>query len=164
MEEKKFNIQNTDWIHFPLEEFINKLNALLEDEKVLEQEEFWQQILDALEQEDQVKYTYLLYTMVGKQIQRAVKSGIEFDIDEMMDFYVRTGRAFYETLFRPECFEKEKIKWMPLEAQYNDILFRFLDGKKKDLSLLLEAAKLRPNQAMLMKAWLSEIGKEIKSS
>lgn len=153
------------WISLPLEEFMQQTEELLAAEDSLKDEKFWQKSLNRLEEESKVKYMFLLYRMAEtellQKIARAAAVGEVLPhgaVGEIMESCIYTGRAFYEALYRPECFSKRGILWMPADCRYNDILVHFLDGGKRKLSMLLDAAKLRPSMVPAIKAWLAELG------
>lgn len=153
-----------EWLSLPLEEFMQEVRVLLSEEGLLGDGAFWKDALDRLERDSIVKYTYLLYRMAEAELQQMAASGsisaAQGMVGEMMESCTRTGRAFYEALYRPECFSERGIRWMPLDCRYNDILVRFLDGGRKELKKLLEAAKLRPEMVAVIKAWLAELAKK----
>ena len=63
----------------------------------------------------------------------------------------------YELLYKPEVFTEKGIRWMGTEVRYNDILYRFISSGAKDLKMTLEAAKLRPDMANVIKTWLGAL-------
>lgn len=153
-------------LSLPLEEFMQRTEELLAEEYSLNEGTFWQDILNSLEKESIVKYMFALYRMAETELLQTVSINMSSDsrkcymISEMIESCVRTGRVFYEALYRPECFSEKGIQWMPVDCRYNDILVRFLDGGKRELSMLLDAAKLRPEQVPVIKAWLAELAKK----
>ena len=157
--------EDLEWLALPLEEFMQKAEKLLATDNLLNEGVIWQKALDHLEKESMVKYMFLLYRMAETELLQtitAAENAIDgkYRIGELMESCVRTGRAFYEALYRPECFSEKGICWMPADCHYNDILVHFLDGGKKELSMLLDAAKLRPGQVPVIKAWLAELAKK----
>lgn len=153
-------------LSLPLEEFMQRAGELLAEESLWK--EIWQDVLDCLQKEDIIKYMFLLYHMAEMQLLQIVKMNTNpahsihdsYGVSEMMESCVRTGRAFYEALYRPECFSERGMVWMPVDCQYNDILICFLNGGKKELSMLLKAAKLKPVMTPVIKVWLAELAKK----
>ncbi len=107
----------------------------------------------------QIEYCYLLYKMSETEIKRAVERGADGKaIFELFNECICTERKMYELLYKPEVFGEKMILWMPTDVRYNDILYRFIAGGAKDLKLCLEAAKLRPDMANVIKVWLGALG------
>ncbi len=152
-----------DWTALPLEEFMYKTEELLKEEMMKGKETFWQEALNHLEKKSTVKYMFLLYRMAETELLETVTGAAgdkQYVIGEMMESCIRTGRFFYEALYRPECFSENGICWMPADCRYNNILVKFLDGGKKEVKELLEAAKLKPVMVPVIKAWLAELAKK----
>lgn len=154
------------WLALPLEEFMQQAEVLLSENALLPNETFWQDTLKYLEKKSMVKYVFVLYRVAEAELlwmvtaDDAANSKKEsYVVGEMMESYICTGRRFYEALYRPECFSKQGIGWMPKDCRYNDILVRFLNSGKLKLSMLLEAAKLKPAMVPVIKAWLAELAK-----
>lgn len=114
-------------------------------------------LLDQLSKEAPIKYIALLFVMAETELKRVAESKKNVRVSELMEDYIRTERMFYESLFKPECFTRLGIKWLSPECQSNDLLVRFLNGGKSQPKLLIEAAKLRPDLAQVIKVWLGEL-------
>ena len=139
----------------PLEEFQVKIALKYTLQNMQQAKVQWEELLNTLEQTQPVKYSYLLCFLAEKELQKiAAGAGA---IGEWMEQYILTERQYYERLYRPECLQGEAVKWLSAEVQSNGILYRFLLGGKKELRLLIEAAKLRPAMAQLIKRWLGEL-------
>ncbi len=154
-----------DWTAFPLEEFMQKAEELLKERNDKREGTFWQEALNHLEKKSTVKYMFLLYRMAETELLKTVAVSDaardkQYAIGEMMESCIRTGRFFYEALYRPECFSENGICWMPADCRYNNILVKFLDGGKKEVKELLEAAKLKPVMVPVIKTWLAELAKK----
>lgn len=98
-----------------------------------------------------------LYRQAEQQLWNAFYAGQ--GIDERMMYAIVAGREYFESIYMAEDIAGESISYMPMEVQYNDILYRFLAGGKKNLQSLLAAARLRPEMAQIIKAWTKELGK-----
>lgn len=109
------------------------------------------------QQVQEPKHSDELYRQAEQQLWNTFYEGQA--IDERMMYAVVAGREYFEFIYKPECFGEEVISWLPAEVQYNDILYRFLAGGKRDLRSLLGAAKLRPEMAQIIKAWIGELSK-----
>ncbi|MGN0506379.1 MAG: glycosyltransferase [Lachnospiraceae bacterium] len=142
----------------PLEEFKLKIAVMYSCQDMLQNKISWNETLDRLKQTSPVKYSYLLYCLAAAELQKAVNSGAQ--VGELMEYYVLTGRTYYEALYRPECFAKDVISWLPEEVRYNDILYRFITGGKREMRTLLDAAKLRPEMAQVIKKWVGELAQK----
>lgn len=100
-------------------------------------------------------YSDSAYRHAGQEVRTAFLSGKP--VSELMEQYILMGRQYFEVIYRPERFAEGSVSWLPAEVQYNDILYRFLLGGKKELRILLDAARLCPETAQLIKAWLGEL-------
>ena len=77
---------------------------------------------------------------------------------ELFNECICTERRMYELLYKPFVFTEQGLRWMEAELRYNDILYRFIASGAKDLKLTLEAAKIRPDMANVIKVWLGALG------
>ena len=109
------------------------------------------------QQEPSTVVTDALYRQAEQALWNTFYAGQA--IDERMMYAVVAGREYFETIYKPECFTEEAMTWLPEEVRYNDILYRFLAGGKKDLRSLLTAAKLRPEMVQIIKQWINELSK-----
>ncbi len=116
---------------------------------------FLSALLTAYEPTNGVEYFCLLFLMAESEIRRAAENGADGKaIDGLMTEYINAERQFYELLYLPTSFDIKTIQWLPQECRYNDILYRFVKNGKKDLQMVLEAAKLRPDMAKALSAWI----------
>lgn len=145
------------YMKMPLEDFMRHTKERVTVEQVSDSKIPWQEILETIEKEDSVKYYYLLSDIALAELCAAVRQNPLAPVGQWIEEEVGIRRSVFETLFREECFSSEGIKWMSLECQCNDVLYRFIQEGKKELKLLLEAAKMRADIAPVMKAWLSEL-------
>ncbi len=130
-------------------EYISTVPSCFEDP-------FLNEALVFFEENEPVEYLALLYEMSEEEIKRAVKNGADGEaIAEIFVDCIVTERRFYESLYKDESFSEKSINWLPKEAQYNDYLYRFVMDGGQDRKLLLEAAKLRPDMANVISAWLT---------
>jgi hypothetical protein len=96
--------------------------------------------------------------MAEEEIKRAVERGAEgAAFAELFIECICTERKMHELLYRPEMFTVEGINRMPSRVRYNDRLFRFVNGGGRDLKLCLEAAKIRPEMANVIKKWVGAL-------
>lgn len=95
------------------------------------------------------------YRQAEQNLQNAFLSGQP--VDYWMELAAVEGRTYFEQIYKPESFRVETIGWLPAEVQYNDILCHFILDGKKDFRGLIEAAKLRPEMAQIIKMWLNEL-------
>ena len=132
-------------------EYISSVPACFEDD-------FLNEALVFFEKNEPVEYLALLYEMSEEEIKKAVRNGADGKaIAEIFVDCIVTERRFYESLYRDECFCENGIGWLPVEAQYNDFLYRFVMDGGSDKSLLLSAAKLRPDMANVISAWVTAL-------
>lgn len=139
----------------PFEEFMEAIDNELAKTTNRFESEFFGRVLEYFEKESVVLYSYVLYRMTEEEIMAAVANGAGGKaIDELMSECVLTERRMYEALYRPEMLDGQHFNLLDERVKYNDVLTRFVRGGKKDFRLLLEAGKLRPSMALVMKAWL----------
>ncbi len=116
---------------------------------------FLSALLTAYEPTNGVEYFCLLFLMAESEIRRAAETQADGKaLDGLMTEYINAERQFYELLYLPTSFDIKTIQWLPRECRYNDILYRFVKNGKKDLQMVLEAAKLRPDMAKAISAWI----------
>lgn len=120
----------------------------------------WEESLRLLSEESTVRYCYLRYRLSEAAALEAAKHPEQSVVGEQMAQSVRLGREFYEMLYRPDCLTGSGLEWLPADCRCNAVLTRFLEGNQRELALLLEAAKLRPELVPVMKAWLAELAKK----
>lgn len=145
-------------LQMPLDEFMPYVREAFLSQSELAGRLLTEEVLNCLMTEAPVKYTGLLSVMAEEELKRAAadgRGGAEFA--GLLEDYIRTERMYFEGLFREECFTERGMKWMSAECRCNDILLGFLNGGKKELKLVLEAAKLRPDLAQVLKQWLGEL-------
>ncbi len=122
------------------------------------EDEFLNAALDSFSKSDNIGYCCLLYMMAEEEIKRSVKNGADGKaISELFEECILTERRMYEQIYRPECLTEKGVAWLPSDVRYNAMLYGFLNGGKKDLKVLLEAAKLRNDMALVIKTWLGAL-------
>ena len=142
----------------PFEDFKTAINSVIAESKACFDDEVLNSALEHFSQNGQIKYCFILYRMTEEEIKRAVKNGAK--AEAFFDLFVQcicTERKMYELLYKPEVFSKEGLNWVESEVRYNDILYRFVSDGGKDLKLCLEAAKIRPDMANVIKIWLGAL-------
>ncbi len=140
----------------PLSEFLAKTREYISAVPSCFEDPFLNEALVYFEENEPLEYLALLYEMSEEEIRRAVKNGADGNaIAEIFVDCIVTERRFYESLYKDECFSEKGIQWLPKEAQYNDFLYRFVMDGGSDKQLLLSAAKLRPDMAGVISAWLT---------
>lgn len=150
MNEKIMELNN-----LPLDEFIVEVKRLVKESPSCFEDVLLNAALEFFEGGTGIEYSFLLFSMAEEEIRRAVEKGANGEaVSELLEECVLTERRFYELLYKPESFSEKAIKWLPGECRYNDILVRFLAGGKKQLGLVLEAAKMRPDMAKALKCWI----------
>ncbi len=139
-----------------LSDFLAKTREYISGVPACFEDPFLNEALAFFEGKEPVEYMALLYEMSEEEIKRAVKNGAKGEaIAEIFVDCIVTERRFYESLYKEESFSEKAIRWLPKEAQYNDYLYRFVMDGGMDKQLLLEAAKLRPDMANVISAWLT---------
>ncbi len=134
------------------------INNMTEQSESCFEDEKLNSVLAFFEKEQQILYSYVLYKMVETEIKRAVERGASGNsIAELYIECIQTERKMFEMLFKPEVFTPQGLNWVEPEVRYNDILYRFISGGGKDLKLCLEAAKIRPDMANVIKVWLGAL-------
>lgn len=107
----------------------------------------------------EIKYLFTVSKMAEKELKDSVTENLVMQNTELFKEYVVTERKMWEELMRPTAFDTETIKWADDEMIYNDILYRFVTGGEKNFKSLLSAAKIRPDMANVIKAWLNILSK-----
>ncbi len=149
-------LQQLDDLGF--EEFCIAVNRLIKETSACFDDEFLNAAVDYFSQNNQIEYCFLLYRMVEEEIKRAVERGTTGEaISELFVECICTERKMYESIYKPEVFTEKGFKWVSSEVRYNDILYRFVSGGGKELKLCLEAAKIRPDMANVIKIWLGAL-------
>ncbi len=139
----------------PIDRFIQAVKALARESENCFEDEFLCALLEAYSTNEGVEYNYLLYTMAEHEIKRAAKNGVSgASLSGIIEEYIFAERHFYELLYTPEALSGKLINWLPVECKYNDLLYRFVSLGKKNLKMVLEAAKLRPDMAKAFSAYL----------
>ncbi len=138
----------------PLDEFTTEIFRMISESQSCFEDEALSETLEYFSRGTGVEYNFMLYAMSEAEIKKAVKNGAQGAvISELLEECVIAERKFYELLYKPESFEGDRIKWLPGECQYNDILVQFILSGKQKKYLLVEAAKLRPDMAQVLKCW-----------
>ncbi len=142
----------------PFDDFKVTVNGLIQKASSCFEDEFLNAAIEYFFSASQIEYCYLLYKMSEEEIKRAVERGANgAAIFEIFNECICTERKMYELLYKPEVFTEKGIRWMGTEVRYNDILYRFISTGAKDLKMTLEAAKLRPDMANVIKTWLGAL-------
>ena len=143
----------------PFDEFKIAVDAVINASPSCFDDALLNAAVDFFAQGTQIEYCYLLYRMSETEIKRAVERGVDGNaIFDLFNECIYTERKMYELLFKPEVFTEKGIRWMELNVRYNDILYRFLQDGAKNLKMTLDAAKLRPDMANVIKVWLGALG------
>ncbi len=141
------------------DEFKIAVSGLIQEASSCFEDPVLNSAIEYFEKKDQIEYCFLLYKMSETEIKRAVEKGTNGKaIFELFNECICTERKMYELLYKPFVFTEKGLRWMDAELRYNDILYRFIAGGTKDLKLTLEAAKLRPDMANVIKVWLGALG------
>lgn len=139
----------------PLDEFTGEIQRLIGESTSCFEDSLLSEALEFFAQGTGIEYNYMLFAMAESEIKKAVANGAQkAQISELLEECICAERRFYELLYKPEAFEEKAIKWLPGECQYNDILVRFLVGGKKQVRMILDAARLRPDMAQVLKCWI----------
>ena len=143
----------------PIEKFSENVKSLAEEVRLnggnTFEDPFLAALLEAYEGSEGPEYYRLLGVMAENEIKRAVENGADGKaIDELMTEYMNTVRNYYELLYLPISFGEGMIKWLPEDCRFNDALYRFKEGTQKELQLVLDAAKLRPDMAKVLSTWV----------
>ncbi len=139
----------------PLDGFMEKIRALADASENCFEDPFLSALLEAYAESNGVEYNALLFVMAETEIKRAANNGAGgAALSGIIEEYVRAERNFYEMLYLPTALSNKEIAWLPGECKYNDLLYRFVSLGKKNLKMVLEAAKLRPDMAKALSAYL----------
>ena len=139
----------------PIDRFMEKIRALAEASENCFEDPFLSALLEAYAESNGVEYNALLFVMAETEIKRAANNGAGgAALSGIIEEYIAAERNFYELLYLPTALSNKEIAWLPGECKYNDLLYRFVTGGKKNLKMVLEAAKLRPDMAKALSAYL----------
>ncbi len=139
----------------PLERFTEKIRELADASENCFEDPFLSALLEAYAESNGVEYNALLFVMAETEIKRAANNGAGgAALSGIIEEYIAAERNFYELLYLPTALSNKEIAWLPGECKYNDLLYRFVTGGKKNLKMVLEAAKLRPDMAKALSAYL----------
>ncbi len=140
------------------DDFKLTINALISTTPSCFEDEFLNSAVDYFAAKSQIEYCFLLYRMSEEEIKRAVDKGATGEaIFELFNECICTERRMYELLYKPFVFTEEGIRWMSSEIKYNKYLYEFISGGCKDIKVTLEAAKIRPDMAKVIKVWLGAL-------
>jgi hypothetical protein len=142
----------------PFDDFKTAISGVIADSKACFDDEVLNAAVEYFSQRNQIEYCFILYRMTEEEIRRAVENGAKAEV--FFDLFVQcicTERKMYELLYKHEVFTEEGLNWVENEVRYNDILYRFVSDGGKDLKLCLEAAKIRPEMANVIKVWLGAL-------
>ncbi len=141
------------------DEFKIAVSGLIQETSSCFEDPVLNSAIEYFEKKDQIEYCFLLYKMSEAEIKRAVEKGANGKaIFELFNECICTERKMYELLYKPFVFTEKGLRWMDEELRYNDILYRFIAAGAKDLKSTLDAAKLRPDMANVIKVWLGALG------
>lgn len=144
-----------EWDRMILDDFVAEIKRVVSETPDCFENPLLGEALEYFSQGTGVEYNFMLYAMSEEELRRAVPKGlINASCAELLEECVMAERRFYEFLYKPESFEAEAIKWLPGECRYNDILYRFIVGGKKETRMIIEAAKMRPDMAQVFKCWM----------
>ncbi len=140
----------------PLDAFIFEISKIIKSTSNVFEDKFLCDILSYYESLNVPEYDYIIFAMTEEELKRLVSKGVESKIiDVFMIEYINSEHRFYQALYLPSSFKENTIDWLPEECKYNDLLYRFISANKKELSLLIAAAKLRPDMAKVIKYWMN---------
>ncbi|MCR5021374.1 glycosyltransferase [Ruminococcus sp.] len=140
------------------DEFEVAINNLIKQVSSCFEDDFLNAAIDYFEKKSPIEYSYILYKMSEEEIKRAVEKGCNgAAIYELYIQSICTERKMYEMLYKPEVFTERGLNWVSSEVRYNDLLYRFITSEKPDLKLCLEAAKIRPDMANVIKVWIGSL-------
>ncbi len=149
-------IQQLD--NMPFEDFKLAINLIIKETPNCFEHPLLNSAIDYFAKGTQIEYCYILYRMSEEEIKKAVDRGVKGEA--FFDLYsecINTERKMYELLYKPEVFTEKGLKWMSDELKYNDIMFRFISGGALDYKLPIEAAKIRPDMANVIKVWIGAL-------
>ncbi len=139
----------------PFDDFKTAVNDLIKGSEACFDDVMLNAVIDEFVSKDQIEYCYTLYRMAEEEIKRAVSRGVDGKaFSDLFTECILTERKMYELLYRKEMFTESGLKRVPAEVRYNDLLFRFVKGGGREFRLCLEAAKVRPEMANVIKTWL----------
>ena len=142
----------------PFEDFQTAVDEVIEKSPACFDDELLNHAIDYFSVKNPIEYCFLLYRMSEEEIKRAVERGVGGEaIFELFNECICTERRMYEMLYKPEVFTEKGIRWMSPRVRYNDILFRFINGSNRDIKVTLEAAKICPDMAKVIKVWLGAL-------
>ncbi len=140
----------------PFEAFMKYVSKLTTASLQCFEDPFFERALTFFEERDQIKYLAILYKLSETELKRAVSRGITGSvISSLMKESVLAARKMYELIYTPESLSQRGIIWLSHECRFNAVVSGFLKSGERDFALLLEAAKIRPEMAQVIKSWLA---------
>ncbi len=143
----------------PFERFADCISSISENAcsvgKGAFEDPFLTKVLIDNEKEQGVVCYGVLYLMSEAEIKHAVKFGAAGDaISGLVNEYINAGAELCKKLVNPASTSWHPEGWLVTEYKYTGLLFRFINEGKKDLQMVLEAAKLRPDMAKSLSVWI----------
>lgn len=141
----------------PITEFMQHVTRLTTASIQCFEDPFFERVLTYFEERDPIKFLGTLYKMSETELKKAVSRGITGPvIPSLIKESAGAARKMYELIYTPESLSQKGIIWLSDECRFNALITGFLKGGEKDFKVLLEAAKIRPDMAPVIKSWIAE--------